>query len=69
MAVAINIMDGHMHGFGNNIVWHKNFTWNLILQFYSTVSGRTIKLKIHKLDVNLQSITMTLSMKLGFYKI
>ena len=32
-------------------VWHENFTWNLILQFYGQWQSR--KIKIRKLDANL----------------
>ena len=40
----------------------KIFTWNLILRFYSEWQNH--KIKILKLDGNLQYIAMTLSIKL-----
>ena len=40
-------------------VWHKNFTWNLILWFYD--QWQNCKIKIHKLDENLLYIAMTSS--------
>ena len=48
-------------------VWHENFTWNLILWFYSQWQNR--KIKICKLDTNLVYITTRSRTKLGFRKI
>ena len=48
-------------------VWHENFTWNLILQFYGWWQNR--KIKIRKLYTNLVYIITRLRKKLGFCKI
>ena len=49
-------------------VWHEEFTWNLILWFYSQWQHHIIK--IHKLDGNLLNIAaVILSTKLDFCKI
>ena len=39
------------------------------MDFNFMVSGRTVYVKIRKLDGNLPNIAMTLSTKLGFHKI
>ena len=56
-----------MYEYKRTIVWHENFTWNLILWFYDQWQNR--KIKIRKLDANLVYITTRLRMKLGFRKI